>query len=110
MLAIRLLIIFPSSSIWKSKSSGILKSPSSAQISKIASVSAKEPFEILRKLIKSFAVLRFFPSAIFNETETTALLSCCLRLYSSDFGNLEWSWGRSGVGDVHKIITLFREG
>ena len=51
----------------------------------------KEPFEILRKLIKSFAVLRFFPSAIFNETETTALLSCCLRLYSSDFGNLSAS-------------------
>jgi len=64
MLTIRLLIIFASSSIWKSKSSGICKSPSSAQISKIASVSAKEPFEILRKLIKSFAVLRFFPSAI----------------------------------------------
>ena len=91
MLVVKLLSIFDSSSMCVNMSSGTCNSSSSEHIVKIASVSANEPLEIFRKLMKSFAVLLFFPSAIFKETDTTALLSCCFRLYSSDFGSLSAS-------------------
>jgi len=83
--------------------------PSLCAITPCVSSSDKEPSAIYRNWMNSFSPCRAAPSAIFDGTETAALLICEVSPYNSDAGNSEvalYTASTSAIPDCHICRSL----